>query len=233
MLRRCAPSLEGAGLLRRNGPALYPRVVADKAARGPNGEWGVLRNQGSDFDAWLWAVPELRPDPPPGSNHVRKRPKPPEIQTQRLTLRVTNEVYVRYCPYLVGGDQSVNGNVNRVMKYLMSEDCRRTNPECKIFIETVMKHQPPEYVVHYKTGNTWRLQEWSGAHWDEVIQALQRREYEEVADLLAQDEDVDTWHWDAAMDQGYWAPPHIPEYQMARPIQTNFKKRLKAWRFMK
>eukprot|EP00659_Diplonema_papillatum_P023015 gene23015-35266_t len=193
---RCTARL----LVQRTAPLQYPKLVVDKT-RGPHGELIPMKNQGTDLDAWVYKVPDIRPDHPPELGFMRKRPWVPPIITSRLTLRVTKELHVRYCPFLIGGDQSVNGNVQRVIGYLNSNDCRKTNPTCVITVETVAKYMPPEYIVVYQSGKSYRLQEWSGAHYSEVIQALQRREYEEVADCLARDEDVDTFHFDEAYDQ--------------------------------
>eukprot|EP01059_Diplonema_ambulator_P028393 TRINITY_DN47178_c0_g1_i1.p1 TRINITY_DN47178_c0_g1~~TRINITY_DN47178_c0_g1_i1.p1 ORF type:complete len:219 (+),score=31.86 TRINITY_DN47178_c0_g1_i1:41-697(+) len=218
--------------MRQTWRLLYPKVVADKI-RGPLGEITALKNQGTDLDAWLWRVPEIRPQAPPEKGFVRARPMVPPIITSRLTLRVIQEVHVRYCPFLIGGDESVNGNVQRIITYLNSNDCRKSNPKAVITIETVADYRPPEYILYFKSGTTFTLQEWSGAHWSEVIQALQRREYEEVADCLARDEEVDTFHWDESADQGLLNIPHALQYHMNRPIKTNLKARLKAWKLIK
>eukprot|EP00755_Sulcionema_specki_P013795 Sspe_Gene.54958::Locus_30278_Transcript_1_1_Confidence_1.000_Length_765::g.54958::m.54958 len=211
---------------------LYPRVVIDKL-QGPHGELPVLKNQGCELDAWLFKVPELRPQAPPEKGFQRTRPIAPGIITQRLTLRLIKELHVRYCPFLLGADESVNGNVQRVIAYLNTADCRNSNPNCNIFVETVNKYQPPEYILHFNSGVTWRMQEWSGAHWDEIIQALQRREYEEAADAVARDEELDSFHWDYFWDRGLMHLPHVATYHMMRPIKTNFKERLRAMRLIK
>eukprot|EP01061_Rhynchopus_euleeides_P039075 TRINITY_DN67023_c0_g1_i1.p1 TRINITY_DN67023_c0_g1~~TRINITY_DN67023_c0_g1_i1.p1 ORF type:complete len:219 (+),score=64.72 TRINITY_DN67023_c0_g1_i1:82-738(+) len=218
-------------MLRRTN-FLGPRIVIDRLA-GPHGEKPVLKNQGTDLDNWLMTVPELLPKAPPEAGFVRARPLPPPIVTARMTLRVTKEVHVRYCPFLIGGDQAVNSNVEKVLKYLDTDDLRKSNTRAVITVETITAYQPPEYIVHYNSGTTFKLQEWSGARWEEVIQALQRAEYQEVADCLARDEDVDTFHWHQSLDQGLERWPYVAEYHLNRPIKTNFKQRLRAWKIIK
>ena len=196
---RDPPPTPPTTMLRRTA-ILGPRIVIDKNM-GPHGEKPVLKNMGTDLDNWLFSVPELQPQAPPELGFKRTRPLPPPIITDRMTLRVTKELHLRYCPFLVGGDEAVNGNVERIIKYLNTEELRRSNNKTLITIETVQAYQPPEYIVHYNSGKTYRLEEWSGAKWQEIIQALQRAEYQEVADCLARDEEVDTFHWHSSVDQ--------------------------------
>eukprot|EP01063_Lacrimia_lanifica_P016093 TRINITY_DN22706_c0_g1_i1.p1 TRINITY_DN22706_c0_g1~~TRINITY_DN22706_c0_g1_i1.p1 ORF type:complete len:219 (+),score=66.74 TRINITY_DN22706_c0_g1_i1:65-721(+) len=218
--------------MRRTAAALYPRIVIDKVV-GPHGELLPMKSQGTDFDSWVYHVPEIRKQAPPEKNFVRTRPSVPTIITSRMTLRQIKTVHVRYCPYLLGGDESVNGNLNKILKYFSSSDLRQTNPNATITVETVTKYQPPEYILEFNSGASFRMEEWEGAHWSEVIQALQRRELEEAADTLARDEDLDTFHWDKSLDQGIINFPHVAKYHMSRPIQKNFRKRLKAWKLIK
>eukprot|EP01064_Diplonema_japonicum_P024491 TRINITY_DN35065_c0_g1_i1.p1 TRINITY_DN35065_c0_g1~~TRINITY_DN35065_c0_g1_i1.p1 ORF type:complete len:238 (+),score=23.94 TRINITY_DN35065_c0_g1_i1:44-715(+) len=219
-------------ILRRTGPLLYPKIVADKV-RGPLGEQAPLRNQGTDLDWWLWLCPDIRPEAPANRGFARTRPMVPPIITSRMTLRNISELHVRYCPFLIGGDESVNGSVQQVIHYLNSYDCRKTNPKAVITIETTTDYRPPEYILYFKSGISFTLQEWSGATASEIIQALQRREYEETADCIARDEEIDTFHWDESFDQGLLHIPYVLEYHKNRPILSNFKKRLKAWKLIK
>eukprot|EP00754_Rhynchopus_humris_P041724 Rhum_TRINITY_DN25266_c0_g1::Rhum_TRINITY_DN25266_c0_g1_i1::g.181677::m.181677 len=219
-------------MLRSTACRLYPRLVRDNLC-GPHGELPSLKNQGTDLDNWLFTVPERLPQAPAELGFKRTRPVPPPMVSARLTLRVTKELRLRYCPFLIGGDQSMNGNVQSMIKYLNTEDFRRSNNKALVTIEAVSEYMPPEYVVVYNTDRTFRLQEWSGAEWQEIIAALQRRELQEVADCLARDEEVDTFHWHESVDQGLQRWPYVAEYHLARPIQRNFKKRLRAWKIIK
>ena len=221
-------------MMRRTVRSLYPMIVFDKA-QGPHGEAVPLRNQGTDIDWWLWLTPELRPTQPTDKGYVRTRPYVPRICTSRMTLRHVKELTVRYCPFLVGGDESINGNVQKILEYLMSPDCRESNPKTVITIETTNKYIPPEYVIHYNSGNTRLVQEWSGANYSEVIQAMQRLDYEETADAIARDENIDHFHFDKNFEVGIITPPHVFAYNIIRPMKTAviYKRRLKLWRMVK
>eukprot|EP01060_Flectonema_neradi_P023614 TRINITY_DN31897_c0_g1_i1.p1 TRINITY_DN31897_c0_g1~~TRINITY_DN31897_c0_g1_i1.p1 ORF type:complete len:234 (+),score=27.70 TRINITY_DN31897_c0_g1_i1:39-704(+) len=221
-------------MIRRTGRFLYPMIVRDKT-KGPHGEAVPLRNQGSDLDDWLWLTPELRPEQPTDKGYTRTRPYVPRLCTSRLSLRHVKELSVKFCPFLVGGDESVNGNVQSIMEYLVSEDCRMSNPKTIITIETTNTYMPPQYTLHFNSGVTRIVNEWSGAHQSEVIQAMARLEYEETAEAIARDENIDYFHFDKHFEQGLIAFPYVFDYNIVRPLRTDviYKRRMEKWRVKK